>query len=718
LDNGYVWIGTANLYPITNPIAVYFDEALTIQATQPLRTINGFISNAGTPAQVYVDAVNFSILVQDIKGSMVYNFPDGTGISPDACGVIYDPPFTAGVAYPVCEKLEQTVSVKDFGAIGDGTTDDTQAFIDAANECSTIYVPAGTYRLDTPFSLDQTAAYFGPATLKFDNAETWRAGGSAGYSASTEQYTLFFKYNSHTDVYCNFNGVAQSLTFLTDNTFQVPAPAAGINVIYGVVNGTLVLGDTPEQIFSYNTFANGGWDVAPALPDPLTSPVGFNNVALGARAMKAVTTGVNNTAVGSRAMTSVQTGNNNTAIGFQAGYRATGDNNTTVGSIAGEWMTTASDNTFLGALCGSKEISGSYNTAVGSEAFEENETGNYNVAIGHRALANPREDLGFSPDETVAVGAFAGDFCFGDKNTLVGYRAGNGVNTGSDGIENVGVGFNALRNHNGADYNTAVGVSALRDTTSGENNVSVGHEALAAATTASTNVAIGSKALAVVTTVGGQVAVGYSALTANTSGAQNVAVGPEAMIFNTTGSNNTSIGSQALRIDQSAANQTGYDNTTGVGYQARVSGSNQVQLGNSATTTFAYGAVQNRSDLRDKADVRDTILGLDFINALRPVDFKWDYRDDYIYIDEENNVTKLPKDGSKKRNRYHHGLISQEVNETIASLGVDFGGFQDHKVNGGCDVLSLGYEELIAPLIKAVQELTARVKELEAKQNG
>jgi hypothetical protein len=151
LDNGYVWIGTANLYPITNPIAVYFDEALTIQATQPLRTINGFISNAGTPAQVYVDAVNFSILVQDSKGSMIYNFADGTGISPDACGVTYNPPFTGGVAYPVCEKLEQTVSVKDFGAVGNGVANDSTAVLAAINAAAAsnqeLFFPSGEYLL-------------------------------------------------------------------------------------------------------------------------------------------------------------------------------------------------------------------------------------------------------------------------------------------------------------------------------------------------------------------------------------------------------------------------------------------------------------------------------------------------------------------------------------------------------------------------------------------
>lgn len=127
LENGYVWLGQANLNPQTNPVVAYFDKDLTIPAAQPLRTINGYVSRAGTPAQIYVDGVNFSILVQDSKGSMVYNFPDGTGISPDACGLAYNPPFTGGVPYPVCEKLAETVSVKDFGAVGDGVTDDTAA---------------------------------------------------------------------------------------------------------------------------------------------------------------------------------------------------------------------------------------------------------------------------------------------------------------------------------------------------------------------------------------------------------------------------------------------------------------------------------------------------------------------------------------------------------------------------------------------------------------
>ena len=167
LDNGYVWIGTANLYPITNPVVAYFDEALTIIAAQPLRTINGYISNAGTPAQVFIDGVNFSILVQDSKGSMVYNFADGTGISPnlDACEVSYDPPFVGGVTYPVCEKLAQTVSVKDFGAVGDGVVNDTaaiQAGIDYLESVNggVLYFPQGTYRITSTLTSDNHGVMF------------------------------------------------------------------------------------------------------------------------------------------------------------------------------------------------------------------------------------------------------------------------------------------------------------------------------------------------------------------------------------------------------------------------------------------------------------------------------------------------------------------------------------------------------------------------------
>ena len=165
LDGGRIYIGQANLDPVTNPIATYYDDALTIPAAQPLITSNGYVYRNGTPAQIYVDAVNFSILVNDNKGLLVYSFPEGTGISPNASGVAFtgfkgqngfvsdladndgsdwigfDQGDPNAIARSAQDKMRDTVSVKDFGAVGDGSTDDTIAFQNALDSGVLVYVP-------------------------------------------------------------------------------------------------------------------------------------------------------------------------------------------------------------------------------------------------------------------------------------------------------------------------------------------------------------------------------------------------------------------------------------------------------------------------------------------------------------------------------------------------------------------------------------------------
>ena len=85
------------------------------------------------------------------------------------------------------------------------------------------------------------------------------------------------------------------------------------------------------------------------------------------------------------------------------------------------------------------------------------------------------------------------------------------------------------------------------------------------------------------------------------------------------------------------------------------------------------------------------------------------YTEDMKQWSKDNSLSNLVHDGSKKRNRFHHGFIAQEIDV----LNV-FGGYQDLSLNGGEDVKSLGYIEFIAPLTKAVQELSKQNDELRA----
>ena len=120
---------------------------------------------------------------------------------------------------------------------------------------------------------------------------------------------------------------------------------------------------------------------------------------------------------------------------------------------------------------------------------------------------------------------------------------------------------------------------------------------------------------------------------------------------------------------------------------------NTFNLGEGSTrwgTVFAATGTINTSDKNEKNTIIESDLGLDFVNKLKPVSYKWN------------------KDDGKT----HYGLIVQDIEETITSLGKsvqDFGSIDKPK-NAP---MGLNYSELFAPLIKAVQELSAKVAALE-----
>jgi hypothetical protein len=72
LEDGYIYIGTANLDPVANPINVYFNQSLTLLASQPIRTSGGYPVYEGSPARLFANS-DYSIRVLDKTGSLVFS---------------------------------------------------------------------------------------------------------------------------------------------------------------------------------------------------------------------------------------------------------------------------------------------------------------------------------------------------------------------------------------------------------------------------------------------------------------------------------------------------------------------------------------------------------------------------------------------------------------------------------------------------------------------
>ncbi|MFA5898072.1 MAG: hypothetical protein WC829_03045 [Hyphomicrobium sp.] len=71
LDGGFIYIGASGANPETTPVAVYWDKAGTIPATQPIGTVSGYPYRLGAAAKFYTATKNYSITVRNSTGSLV-----------------------------------------------------------------------------------------------------------------------------------------------------------------------------------------------------------------------------------------------------------------------------------------------------------------------------------------------------------------------------------------------------------------------------------------------------------------------------------------------------------------------------------------------------------------------------------------------------------------------------------------------------------------------
>lgn len=122
----------------TNAMAVYKNGSRLITGTDFTETSSTSVTL--TMAAIVGDEYTF-IGGQDVSSAF------------SSSNVSFSQSGTGATIRSVQTKLRETVSVKDFGAVGDGVTDDTAAIQAAENACATslqaLWFPAGTYRCNS-----------------------------------------------------------------------------------------------------------------------------------------------------------------------------------------------------------------------------------------------------------------------------------------------------------------------------------------------------------------------------------------------------------------------------------------------------------------------------------------------------------------------------------------------------------------------------------------
>ena len=252
----------------------------------------------------------------------------------------------------------------------------------------------------------------------------------------------------------------------------------------------------------------------------------------------------------------------------------------------------------------------------------------------------------------------------------------------------MGIGYAALEsttingNITTGGRNTAIGYEAMRNTTTGKINTALGLRALYSNTEGASNTAIGAEAMrnfvtgtdAIQAPNGRNTAIGCLALYTNTSGHNNVAIGQNSG-WQHTGSNNITIGSEAYG---STIHTIGSTN-------------NKIVMGNNShSAAYIQIAWTVVSDKRDKININNIPLGINFVNKLKPVSYQFRYNRE---SDDINGKTR-------------YGFLAQDVLEAEGDNPVICDNSDENK-------LYMTTDYLLPILVNAIKELSEKIERLE-----
>ena len=485
------------------------------------------------------------------------------------------------------------------------------------------------------------------------------------------------------------SGVAASGTGAT-KTITINTGSGGLSLANGASNRVITSNNANDLNGEANLTFNGS---------NLACTGTINNVLIGIGANASSTDNV----VLGNITTNSSIANRNILIGLQAGQGASGSSNIGIGWRAllggaglfsigigvnacnnggtrnismgyyagASILSTANDNIFMGGHVGASCTGGDFNIGLGYNSLyylEENnpvQSTHGHIAIGHSAMHHYK------------TGTNNREFAYG--NVAIGGLA---LSEGIMGGSNIAIGDEALRYLN----------MNLNETSSspGVGNVAIGHETASGAHQG---------ALSADTFDGSyNTCVGFNAAGNIKGGAtSNTIIGQSAGTFLSTGSSNTCLGSNAGRGTYYIG--TGSNNLClGTGSDPSANNvSNEITLGNSSIASLRCNVqtISSLSDARDKTDIVDIPTGLDFLNNLRPVKFKWQTRD-----------------GNGKDGSISAGFLAQDLQKTQKDSSAEF---LNLVMDNNPDRLEAREGQLIPVLVKAIQELSAKNDALEAR---
>ena len=230
----------------TTPLATYTDAGGLTPNTNPV------ILDSRGEASIFFDGSAYKIVLQDSLGASIWTQDNLTSSS-----YTYLPAGTGAVATTVQAKLRESVSVKDFGAKGDGTTDDTAAIQLAINYAQlgnvSVFFPPGTYKVTASLNVTAAVTFVG-ASIGAVNI-TWTSTSLTVFNVNTNS-SLEWRHLTFTGPASPVSGSVIALTGAIGNAFSLISDCNFVNS-YNTIYCTAAYAVRTINCYFYN-FINYG----------------------------------------------------------------------------------------------------------------------------------------------------------------------------------------------------------------------------------------------------------------------------------------------------------------------------------------------------------------------------------------------------------------------------------------------------------------------------